>query len=118
MNIQNLFLAATLALILASPASATLLPPIQKLDPNSVQVLEMLKDNPDDFLDFLKHGNRITDASIQYVNRRTIHMEIIIRNCRFLPASCIGGAALRVVRKEMPSAPPHYEYLTRIDLIR
>lgn len=118
MKIQNLFPAAILTFTLAFPASATLLPPIQKLEPNSMQVLEILKDNPEDFQELVKHGNRITDANIQYVNRRNTRIEIVIRNCRYLPSSCIGGAALRIVRNEMPSSPPHYEYSTRIDLIR
>lgn len=108
------------ALLLLSATAALAVPgKVTQLDAMGIDVLRTLAANEDDFRELLKHGKTVVEATQQPLKPGVVLYRVTARNCANRPMLyCVGGATLSIERKEVPTLPPHFEYRTRIDLLR
>lgn len=111
---KTTIISAALALVSLSAVAAG----PAKVDQAGLDVLNALNANPRELAELNKHGDEIVDATVQARGKNTKIIRVTARSCRLPGMMCLGGATLILKQVKVPSNPPHFEYESRIELLR
>lgn len=87
-------------------------------DDVTIDVINTLARNSKGFGNLMKHGNRITDITVDAPSGELTNFYVTVRACRVPHGGCLGGATLHIARLRHNSLPPHYTYEATITKLR
>jgi len=112
-----LIVSTLVTLIFASAATATESRTID-LDSQALQALTAVGHVPADFAELMRHGNKITDATVM-TKGMSQTFSITVKQCMTsLRVACLGGATLTIEKTPRNTRPITWQYEATLAILR